>query len=123
MEKRKKEVEVFVASDNIYADFGFPSPSEALSKARLAQMIFVEIKRRKLTQKQAAELMDIDQPKVSDIIRGKLTYFSIDRLMELVNRMGIELVISPHYPKGKAKAGTLILPLAQATPSKQHRTA
>lgn len=94
MTKQKKEdLEVFVGSDNIYADFGFPNPEEALAKAQLAILISEQIKKRKLTQKKAAEFMGIDQPKVSDILRGKLSSFSLERLIRFLVALGLDIWI------------------------------
>ncbi len=97
MEKRKKakskKIQYEVSSGNVYEDFGFQKPGEANAKADLAILIRERIKLKKLTQKQAADLMEIDQPKVSKIIRGLLSEFTIDRLMKFLNALGYEIEI------------------------------
>ncbi|MBW3571360.1 MAG: helix-turn-helix domain-containing protein [Gemmatimonadetes bacterium] len=60
-------------SGNVFANLGVPDPQEARVKAGLAQAIAETIGRRGLTQARAAEIMDVDQPKVSAIVRGRLT--------------------------------------------------
>jgi len=49
-----------------------------------------------LTQAQAAERIALDQPKVSQLLRGQLSGFSADRLFAILNRLGhsVEVRIS-----------------------------
>jgi predicted XRE-type DNA-binding protein len=61
------EIPVTPSSGNVFADLGFAEPEEELAKAQLASHIRRIIRRRRLTQVAAAELMGIDQPKVSGI--------------------------------------------------------
>jgi predicted XRE-type DNA-binding protein len=55
-----------------------------------------------MTQQQAADLMNIDQPKVSKIIRGLLSEFSIERLLKFVLALGFDLEIKPKPHKVKS---------------------
>jgi len=98
---KSEEIEFTVGSGNVYADFGLPNPEDAKAKAELAMLITNIIKRRGMTQQEAAELMGIDQPKVSKIVRGLLSEFSIERLMKFVMSLGfdIEITTKPHKPK------------------------
>jgi predicted XRE-type DNA-binding protein len=95
--KPKKSPEVEPSSGNVFADLGFPNPEEELAKADLAIRISQLLTERKLTQKQAASLLSIDQPKVSALRRGKLEGFSTERLFRFINRLGqdVEIVIRP----------------------------
>src|SRR5437879_5922400 len=94
---KAKTPEVEPSSGNVFADLGFPNPDEALLKAQLAGRIFQLITDRKLTQKNAAALLGIDQPKVSALLRGKLTGFSTERLLRFLNVLGqdVHIVIRP----------------------------
>jgi predicted XRE-type DNA-binding protein len=67
-----------VGSGNVFADLGYPGPAEALAKAELARKIGAIIERRGLTEAAAEEILEIDQPKVSALIRGRLAGFSFD---------------------------------------------
>ncbi|MGH7248147.1 MAG: helix-turn-helix domain-containing protein, partial [Pseudomonadota bacterium] len=60
-----KPIPVTRGSGNVFADLGLPNPEERLAKAELALAISRAIKERGLTQREAAALMGIDQPKVS----------------------------------------------------------
>ena len=59
----------------MFEDFGYPRPAEALAKAELARKIAELIAKRRLTQAAAAELLNVDQPKVSSLVRGRLAGF------------------------------------------------
>lgn len=101
--KRKKieEIEVVESSGNVYADLGFANAEEMMAKAKLAILISEIIKERKLTQKKAAAIMQIDQPKVSAILRGYLSGFTIDRLFRFLIALGMDITIeaTPHTPR------------------------
>jgi predicted XRE-type DNA-binding protein len=95
--KTKQSPKVEPSSGNVFADLGFPNPEEELAKADLAIRIGQLLTERKLTQKQAAALLGIDQPKVSALLRGKLDGFSTERLLRCINRLGhdVDIVIRP----------------------------
>lgn len=97
-EQEVKESTVTYGSDNVFSDLGFENAGEMLTKAKLAVAIKDVIKARKLTQVQAAELMGIDQPRVSKLIRGRLGDFSTDRLMQYLLRLGSDVEIVVHKP-------------------------
>jgi predicted XRE-type DNA-binding protein len=84
-------------SGNVFADLGLTHADDLLAKAELAAKIIAEIQRRRLTQSQAAAVLGIDQPKVSALKLGKLSGFSIGRLMRLLLRLGrdIEITVKP----------------------------
>jgi predicted XRE-type DNA-binding protein len=92
-----EKIKVEVGSDNIFADLGLPNPEEHLAEAELASRIAEVIRRRRLTQAAIAEILGIDQPKVSRLLRGYLTNFSVERLMHLLTRLGrdVEIVVKP----------------------------
>lgn len=91
------KLEYTESSGNVFADLGLAEPEEALAKAELARAIGTLIAERHLTQVQAAELLGLDQPKVSALLRGRLTGFSLDRLFRLLLALDrdVEIVSSP----------------------------
>lgn len=97
-----KAISVTRGSSNVFADLGLPNPEERLAKAQLAHAISRVIKERGLTQREAATLMGIDQPKVSHVLRGRLADFSTERLMGFLTGLGrdIEIVVKP-APKSR----------------------
>jgi predicted XRE-type DNA-binding protein len=83
------------SSGNIFEDLGFEQPAEELAKADLAIKIYEIIKERKLKQREAAKILEIDQPKVSALINGRLKDFSINRLLRFLTLLdqNIKIVI------------------------------
>lgn len=77
---KNNDYEVEVSSGNVFSDLGLSNPEERLAKANLAIQINELIKKKKLTQKAAAELLDIDQPKISALSTGRLSGFALERL-------------------------------------------
>ena len=82
-------------STNVYADLGMADAEEILIKAQLATKIGDIIKRRKLTQVQAAQLLGITQPKLSGLLRGQFRGVSETKMLECLTRLGrdVEIVI------------------------------
>ena len=81
------------SSGNPFADLGMPDADTRLAKAKLALRITAFMNERQLTQSGLAQVLDIDQPKVSAITRGQLKDFSLERLMTLVNRLDMDIEI------------------------------
>jgi predicted XRE-type DNA-binding protein len=82
------------SSGNVFADLGLPNPEEMLAKAELAIKIAEILRQRRLTQVQAAEALGVDQPKVSALIRGRLSGFSIERLLRFLLLLGTDVSIT-----------------------------
>jgi len=84
-------------SMNVYADLNYANAGEMQRKSKLAAEIARAIKARRLTQEAAAELLGIDQSKVSRITRGQFRGVSEAKLLELVARLGhdVTIVIGP----------------------------
>jgi predicted XRE-type DNA-binding protein len=90
--KKKRDYEL--SSGNVFADIGLANPEEALVKAELAHRISTVIRKRRLTQTQAAQALGVDQPKISALIRGRLAPFSIERMMRFIVLLGHDVEIS-----------------------------
>ena len=84
-------------SGNVFADLGLSNPEERLAKADLAIRIAGILSARRLTQAAAARILKIDQPKISRLLRGQLSGFSTERLMQYLTLLGrdVEIVIKP----------------------------
>lgn len=100
----KRKIEYEESSGNVFADLGLPNPEEALAKAEVARQIGKIIRRKRLNQTQAAKILQIDQPKVSLLLHGYLTGFSLERLLRFLNALGqdVNIAISP----AKSKQGS-----------------
>ena len=77
-------------------------PREAANlRARAELMIALQehVRRRSMTQAEAARLLRITQPRVSDLMRGKIELFSIDTLVELLGRAGASVKLSVQFKR------------------------
>ena len=102
-----KSVDYEVGSGNVFRDLGLPDADELDAKANLAIEVARIIARRGLTQTQAAKVLGIDQPKVSAIVRGHLEKFSLDRLCQLLTKLGCDVEIRIRKEKSGAPQGTM----------------
>jgi predicted XRE-type DNA-binding protein len=94
------------SSGNVFADLGLPEADERLLKARLASQIARILTHRRLTQRAAADLMGIDQPKVSHLLHGRLAGFSTERLLTWLTALGQDVEIVVRSPP-RRRAGRL----------------
>lgn len=94
---KRKALEQEPSSGNVFSDLGVADPGEHLIKAGLVVKIDRTIRQRHLTQATAAELMGIDQPKVSAMLAGQFRGYSVERLMRFLVALGhdVEIVVKP----------------------------
>ena len=98
------------SSGNVFRDLGFTA--EEAESLRLRAELMTRIRRliqgRKLTQAAAARLFGVTQPRVSDLVRGKIDLFSIDTLVDMLARAGVRVRFTihrgPSTPRGRAAA-------------------
>lgn len=96
-------------SGNVFEDMGMRDAEERLAKAELARLIRHEIRDRGLSQTEAASLLGVRQPDVSDLVRGKLSRFSLARLERFLNALDLEIRIQVGpRPEGKTRAGITV---------------
>jgi predicted XRE-type DNA-binding protein len=84
------------AGGNVFADLGF-APDEAQNlkvRAQLMDEIRRLVERRDLTQVQAGALLGVSQPRVSDLLRGKIGLFTIDALVNMLAHAAVHVSIS-----------------------------
>jgi predicted XRE-type DNA-binding protein len=93
----KKPVKFERSSGNVFADLGLSHPEQELLKARLTLQIYRLIKQRHLTQAQAGEILGIQQPRVSVLMRNRAGAFSVERLMDFLTALGqdVEITVRP----------------------------
>ncbi len=89
------------SSGNVFLDIGFPKEEAAhlLIRSDLMSQIEQLIKERKLTQKKAAKLLGVTQPRISDLKRGKIDLFSIDALVEMLARLDVTVTVKTKRAK------------------------
>lgn len=95
------DTSVFVGSGNVFADLGLPNPEERLVKARLAMAISDAIDARTLNQTDAAALVGLKQPDISNIGRGRLRDYSVERLLRVLNALDQDVTIVVRPKRGE----------------------
>ena len=108
----KKIPEHEEGSGNVFADLGLPNAPELQAKADLAAEISRTIGERGLTQAEAADALGIDQPKVSALVRGRLSGFSMERLYRFLNALGkdVEIVIRNRPASKREPSLNVVMP-------------
>ena len=89
----KTKPKITRSSGNVFRDLGFP-PDKAehlLVRTDLMIRLEKELGSRGLKQAQAAKLLGISQPRVSDLLRGRVELFSADALIDMLARLGIKV--------------------------------
>lgn len=90
---RKTRVKITPSSGNVFRDLGF-SPEEAehlLVRSDLMIAVQKALDRRGVKQADAAKLLGVTQPRVSDLLRGRIDLFSSDALIDMLARLGIRV--------------------------------
>lgn len=103
-------IPTYKSSGNVFTDMGF-SPAEAAeltAKSKLIEAIDETIKRRRMTQSEAARRCGTDQPTLSKVLRGRMESVTIDRLSAWLMALGrtVEIRIRPY--DAKARRGRLV---------------
>ena len=94
------------SSGNIFRDLGFGREEAEHLIIRSGLMIKIEklLKARGLTQSEAARIMRVSQPRVSDLLRGRLDLFSTDALIDMLARLGVGIRLVIKTPRSKKVA-------------------
>jgi predicted XRE-type DNA-binding protein len=97
------------STGNVFEDMGMPDAEARLAKAELARAIRNILEERGLQQADAARLLGIAQPDVSDLVRGKLARFSMEQLERFLNSLDMEvrIQVGPR-PGWKERAGITV---------------
>jgi predicted XRE-type DNA-binding protein len=103
------EIAIERSSGTVFADLGFEEPEMELVKARLSSKIAEEIAARGWTQRRAADVLGLDQPRVSLLVRGKTSQFSLERLIELLERLSYDVRIEATPSPTRSRGRTLLL--------------
>jgi predicted XRE-type DNA-binding protein len=98
------------SSGNVFADLGLPESDELLAKAALANQIASIVGHRHLTQVETARALGTGQPKVSELLAGKLDGFSMERLIRYLNALGrdVQIVVTPK-PRSRDRATVRVI--------------
>jgi predicted XRE-type DNA-binding protein len=96
---KKHAVRVTPSTGNVFRDLGFPKEESEhlLVRADLLIQVQKALASRGLKQAEAAKVLRVTQPRVSDLLRGRIDLFSTDALIDMLARLGvgIRLVVRP----------------------------
>lgn len=92
-------------SENVFIDCGFPPAETENLRIRAKMMVPLTgyIQERKITQSRAARIMGVSQPRISDLVRGKIGRFTIDTLVNMLNAAGLRIDLHITAPRRKIK--------------------
>lgn len=80
-------------STNVYTDLGFTNADEMLVKAQLATQIRNIISANQWTQADACKILDLSQPKLSNLLNGKFRGISEIKMLDCLTRLGRDVQI------------------------------
>jgi len=96
---KKNAVRVTPSTGNVFRDLGFSKEESEhlLVRADLLIQVQKAIASRRLKQTEAARILRVTQPRVSDLLRGRIDLFSTDALIDMLARLGVgvRLVVKP----------------------------
>jgi predicted XRE-type DNA-binding protein len=89
-----------VSTTNIFRALGFVADEAENLKLRAMLMVELEkhIRAKRLTQKRAAERLGVTQPRISDLMRGKIELFSVDTLITMLTHAGLKVDVKVRRP-------------------------
>ncbi len=91
--REKSRLRVTPSTGNVFRDLGFP-PEEAehlLIRADLMIELQRRIEAQGMSQAAAAKRLRVTQPRISDLLRGRIDLFSTDALIDMLARLGVEV--------------------------------
>lgn len=98
---KPKDEDYEVSSGNVFADLDLEQPEELIAKARLLDYVSTLIQNSGLSQKEVAKKLGTTQPKISLLVRGRLSAFSTDILLQYLAILGCEIQIRIVKPRSK----------------------
>ncbi len=91
----EKTFNVLLGDDNVFEDLGFEAEEAMNLKVRADLMLDLRsyIQKRGWTQKEAAEFLGETQPRISNLMNGEISRFSVDKLINLLGKAGMEVKV------------------------------
>ena len=101
---KSKEINFEKSSGNVFAD----RPEDAALRADLARKIAEVIESRGLNQVEVARILGVDQPKVSKLVRGRISGFTSDRLFRFLTALGCDVRIEIKRKPGGSRGRMVV---------------
>lgn len=90
---KKTKIEFEESSGNVFADLGLEDAEELLVRAKLGHSVRMVLDKRKLKQREISQLLEIKQPEVSNLMNGRYTLFSQERLFGFLNKLDWKVTV------------------------------
>jgi predicted XRE-type DNA-binding protein len=99
-------LEITPSTGNVFRDLGFPraEAEHLLVRADLLIQLQKAIASRGLKQAEVAKVLRVTQPRVSDLLRGRIDLFSTDTLIDMLARLGIRVRLVTKAPRSRKVA-------------------
>lgn len=99
------KIKVTPSTGNVFRDLGFRREEAEHLLIRADLMIHVQklIASRRLKQREVAKVLGVSQPRVSDLLRGRIDLFSTDALIEMLARLGARVRLSVKAGRSRLK--------------------
>jgi predicted XRE-type DNA-binding protein len=103
---KKSAIRVTSSTGNVFRDLGFSKEESEhlLIRADLLIQVQKAIVSRRLKQAEAAKILRVTQPRVSDLLRGRIDLFSTDSLIDILARLGVGVRLVVKTPRSKKVA-------------------
>jgi predicted XRE-type DNA-binding protein len=105
MRSEQRNKATHITRGNVLNDLGF-SAEKALAlkfKADILIAIVDEIKRKKYTQAELVKVLNEHQPVVSNLLRGKISQMSIEKLLIYADRLGLALDVRRSRSRSRSR--------------------
>ena len=99
------KMKIVPSSGNVFRDLGFSREEAEHLRIRSILMLHVQdiVRGRRLRQIQAAKILGVTQPRVSDLLRGRIDLFSTDTLIDMLTCLGGQVKLVVRKPRKKLK--------------------
>ena len=91
--KKNRKIAFEEGSGNVFADLGLEDSEELLTRAKLGHSVRMILEKKKLKQREIGKLLNIKQPEVSNLMNGRYTLFSQERLFAFLNRLDRKITV------------------------------
>ncbi|MCH8312722.1 MAG: XRE family transcriptional regulator [Nitrospinae bacterium] len=91
--KKNRKIAFEEGSGNVFADLGLDDSEELLTRAKLGHSVRMILEKKKLKQREIGKLLNIKQPEVSNLMNGRYTLFSQERLFAFLNRLDRKITV------------------------------
>lgn len=101
--KKKGKIAFEESSGNVFADLGLDDAEELLIRAKLGHSVRMILEKKKIKQREIGKLLEIKQPEVSNLMNGRYTLFSQERLFAFLNKLDRKVTVQvSRRKKGEA---------------------